>query len=334
LLPGTAGAILARMRIRVKRASDALKVVALALSVPWQAAAEAVAADEADRWVPALTFDAGFVLQDVEASIESGDVLGPGFPNPFLPSQQPIRPAASGDTLMFTPDVRVGLDLLTPRVTSDWWAPRFFVRASVGGALGPSYDVAKEGAIGKLSAGENIVTLTSDEVDGQGSRIRARLQSPVVRAGAGLGFTVDALGRRFRVRTSVEYLREVIEVEGAVRRAVCNVRNNASPATKCGAQGSNRGGGVDDFRVINLRRSESQDFHGIGPGLEVETDVGRAGPIVPSIHIGAQAFRFLGNRKVSFSTSNEYGETASASFEKDAWAYGVGVGLRLRWLPK
>ena len=323
------------MRIRVKRVAGALRALAIAACIPWQAAAETTAVDEADRWAPALTLDAGFLLQDVEGSIESGDVLGPGFPNPFLASQQPVRPPASDNLLMFTPAVRVGLDLLTPRVAPDWWAPRFFVRASVGGAFGPSYDVAKEGSIEPLSIRPELNFLDEDVVNGQGSRTRVRVTSPVVRAGAGLAFTVDALGKRLRLRTSLEYVREVIEVQAAVRRAVCNEQSVNRPATDCGAAAvRNGGGGLDDFREINLRRSESQDFHGIGPGLEIETDIGRAGPIVPSVHIGAQVFRFLGNRKVSFSTSNEYGETASASFEKDAWAYGVGVGLRLRWLPE
>jgi hypothetical protein len=333
LPPGTHGAILARMPIRVKTVAGAFGVSFLAVFMPFAAAAELEDVDEADRWVPALSLSSGFLLQDAEASIESGDVTDlPGLTYPNPNPNQPIRPAANGDDLMINPDVGLALELMTPRVAAEWWAPRFFVRAGVSGAFGPQHDIAKEGVIADLSLDPDITIVEEDAVIGQGSRTRAQVDELLVRAGAGVAFTVDALGRRFRVRPSFEYLREEIEVEGAVRRAVCAVPN---AVMGCGAKAIRfGGGGVDDFREIDLRGSETKDFHGIGPGLELETDVGRIGPIVPSIFIGGQAYRFLGSRKISFSTSNEFGETLSASFKKDPWAYRVGVGVSLRWLPE
>ena len=88
---------------------------------------------------------------------------------------------------------------------------------SVAGAFGPSRDLAKEGVIKPLSLDPVLISPNGPEIDGQGSRTQARVISPVVRAGAGIAFTVHALGSRFRVRTSFEYLREVIEIEGACR---------------------------------------------------------------------------------------------------------------------
>jgi hypothetical protein len=335
LLPGTHGAILARMPIRVRSVGSAFGVLLLAALMPWTAVAELEDVDEADRWVPALSLSAGFLLQDAEASIESGPVLGLSFPDPN--PNQPIRPADSGDDLMFTPDVGITLELMTPRVAAEWWAPRFFARAGVSGAFGPQRDIAKEGVIEELEVSPNIFAPDDDAVIGQGSRTRAEVDPLLVRAGAGVAFTVDALGRRFRVRTSIEYLREEIEVQGAVRRAVCKVPDLPNFPMRCGARTINSpgGGGIEDFRAIDLRKTETKDFHGIGPGLELETDVGRIGPIVPSIFIGGQAYRFLGSRKISFSESDpDTGETMNASFEKDPWAYRVGVGVSLRWIPE
>ena len=315
---------------RVETVGSAFGVLLLAAFMPWTAVAELEYVDEADRWVPALSLSAGFLLQDAEASIESGPVLGDSVPNPN--PDQPIRPAASGDDLMITPDVGIALELMTPRVAAEWWAPRFFARAGVSGAFGPQRDIAKEGVIEELAASPLLTPLEEDAVTGQGSRTRVQVDPLLVRAGAGVAFTVDVLGRRFRVRPSIEYLREEVEVEGAVRRAVCNEPEGGIACTAAGTEKG--GGGVDDFREIDLRKTRTKDFHGIGPGLELETDIGRIGSIVPSIFIGGQAYRFLGSRKISFSTSNEFGETLSASFEKDPWAYRVGVGVSLRWLPE
>jgi len=317
------------MPIGVKRVGSAFGVLLLAASVPWIAVAEVEGVDEADRWVPALSLSAGFLLQDAEASIESGPVLGPSV----VPTAQPIRPAARGEALMITPDLGIALELMTPRVAAEWWAPRFFGHAGVSGAFGPKRDIAKEGVIDQLSVTPELVSLVENDVSGQGSRTRVRVDNPLMRAGLGVAFTVDALGGRLRVRTSIEYLREQVEIQGAVRRAVCIIPPR--PQETCGARGvNNGGGGLADFRKVDLRRTVTKDFHGIGPGLEFETDVGRIGSIVPAVSIGGQAFRFLGRRKISFSTSNEFGETLRASFEKDPWAYRVGVGIRLRWLPK
>jgi hypothetical protein len=331
LLPGTPGAILARMPIRVKRVARVVRVLVLAICVAGRAVAESETVDPADRWGPALSLSAGFLLQNAEASIESGPILGPSIAAKL---GEAIRPAARGDALMIAPDIGIGLDLLTPRVVASRWAPRFFVHAGVAGAFGPSRDLAKEGVIKPLSLDPVLISPNGPEIDGQGSRTQARVISPVVRAGAGIAFTVHALGSRFRVRTSFEYLREVIEIEGAVRRAVC-IEPGVRVTDPCGATGVNNGGeGLGSFREIDLRGSKTQDYHGIGPGFEIETDVGRMGSIVPSVHIGAQAFRFLGKRRVSFSMSNEFGETATSSFDQDPWAYAAGVGLRLRWIPE
>lgn len=315
---------------RVKRVGCGVGVLLLAACVPCSVLAEAGALEEAERWVPALSLSSGFLLQDAEASIQTSSVLGPPRPLMLSNSRESIRPDDSGNALMITPDVGVALELMTPRVAAAAWAPRFFAHAGVSGAFGPKRDIAKEGVIEPLTLSPLLLAPDEDDVAGQGSRTRVLVETLLVRAGAGIVFSVDAFGRRFRVRTSIEYLREGIEVQGASRRAVCT-RSVAAAPNECGAR---REGLDSDYREIDLRRTETKDFHGIGPGFELESDVGRIGPLVPSIGIGVQAFHFLGNREVAFSASNEYGETATAYFRKDPWAYRAGVGVRFRWIPE
>ena len=131
-------------------------------------------------------------------------------------------------------------------------------------------------------------------------------------------------------------MREEIEGAGVVHRAV---RILTLPLT------------LDDFRLIELTGDKKKVYHGIGPGLELEIDAARAGPVMVSLYVSGQAYHFLGDLDVSFSDSQERvlgqgctppflcrppvsPETASWQFEKKRWAFRGGVGLRFHWMPE
>jgi hypothetical protein len=61
-----------------------------------------------------------------------------------------------------------------------------------------------------------------------------------------------------------------------------------------------RGPGI---RRVTLVGNGDRTFHGLGPGLELELEVGRFGPLGVSVFAGADAYRILGERKISFSDS-------------------------------
>jgi hypothetical protein len=108
----------------------------------------------------------------------------------------------------------------------------------------------------------------------------------------------------------------------------------------------------NDLRPISISGSESLTFDGIGPGLEIEMEVGKFGPIGASLFIGGAAYKILGKRDVSFanSVSFEAGEPVGVlpggdgldlgadtyngdwSYEVDPWLYRARVGLRFQWL--
>jgi len=318
------------MRIRVNRARGAFSVLSfwfLFVAFPASTVAETVAeSDERDRWVPALSIHSGALFEDSSATSTTGPVLGPRIPN----SPQPIRPRASSTKLLITPLVGGGFELMSPRVAKVAFAPRFFAHGGVTGAFGPERDVAKERTIARLNIDPELdVLLPESAVQGQGSVVRVTVEQLLVRAGLGVALPFELQGRSFRLRASAEYLREEIRVEGHVRRAVCLVVPT-SPGT-CGARNPDA---LDDFRQVDLRRTRNEFYHGIGPGLELEMDAGRMGAVLTSVAIGAQAYRFFGDREISFSAINQFGETADFRYEKDAWAYQAGVGFRLRWAPE
>ena len=87
-----------------------------------------------------------------------------------------------------------------------------------------------------------------------------------------------------------------------------------------------------------------------GPGLDLEMDTGRFGPLGTSLFLGARFYRILGNRKIELSDSQSFPQefladgvtpadglgpvetNARFRFEVDPWNYRVGIGLRFYWL--
>jgi hypothetical protein len=226
---------------------------------------------------------------------------------------------------MVTPFVAGSLELMTPGLTSVPGRPRLFVHGDAAASFAFTRDVAKEGIPGAFElVGDFKPTDTVREanVGGQGSSTTAEVKPLLLSAGAGVAFTLEPWERRLRIKPSVEYLREDIEVTGVVHRAVA-IEDNPTA-----------GEFPDNFRLIEFSGGEKRTFHGIGPGLEVELDTLRAGPFVMTVYVASQAYAFLGDLEVELSDTNEDGESATWSFEKNRWGFRAGVGLRFRWLPE
>jgi len=167
--------------------------------------------DEATRWVPAIGVNWGLAFQETRATVASS-VLSGSDPPEF------VRPPATGTTTMFTPFVGGQFELMTPRLIGRFGQPRFFARVDLNAAWGFSYDVAREGSPGELIRPET--GLPEGDVIGQGSVTNATVETFMLGAGGGVAFTIDKGGRRFRIRPSVEYLREQLRIRGVVNRAV------------------------------------------------------------------------------------------------------------------
>jgi hypothetical protein len=86
--------------------------------------------------------------------------------------------------------------------------------------------------------------------------------------------------------------------------------------------------------LISLTRVEQEEYDGIGPGLELEADTVQLGPFLASVYINGRGYHLFGDLDTTFATTNEFGETASWTFEPDAWVWRSGVGFRFRWVPE
>ena len=80
-------------------------------------------------------------------------------------------------------------------------------------------------------------------------------------------------------------------------------------------------------------------YHSLGPGLELELDAGRAGPLMASVYTSGQAYHVLGDREFNVLGVGEFdvggGSVEQLStYELDPWQYRFAVGLRFRWMPE
>lgn len=262
--------------------------------------AEPPAVEESQIWVPSLAITSGILVDKASGEVEST-----------------LRPSATGSKSLIAPWFGGSLEVMTPA-----WEPlggrtRFFVHGGLAANVGAEQDLAKEGSPDTFVPPDVSGVDDDRVVNGQGSTTSKEPTGFQASAGAGLSFTIETGWRRLRIKPSFEYLVERIEVRGRVHRAT-----SADPAL-----------GTWNFFVITGNSKEY--FHSIGPGLSVEADVARAGPVLIALLASGSAYRVLSDRDVAFSSTDATGtESGSFRYRKDAWSYGAHVGLRFRWAPE
>lgn len=255
---------------------------------------------ESPRWVPSLAITSGLLIER-EARGEVSST---------------VRPNADGSKALIAPWMGGSLEMMTPA-----WEPlggriRFFVHGGLAGNFGFERDLAKEGAPSAFVP--PTIPRFGDEalVQGQGSVTRSEPTDFQASAGIGISFTIDTGWRRIRVKPSFEYLVEELEISGLVHRAISVDPN------------------IPSFNFIAISGSEEEYFHGIGPGLEIEADIARKGPLLLALTASGGAYHILGDRDVVISSTDPTGvESATWSYRKDSWTYRAHVGLRFRWAP-
>ncbi|HKA14713.1 MAG TPA: hypothetical protein VKH41_06825 [Myxococcota bacterium] len=317
-------------RIGAVRPSRRLLLALLSLVFALSAQAEGEDTDELVRWVPSLGVYFDMLGQKAEGSITPGAVIETPAINCGITNQDLFGcPAAQTDitTATASSDTSVAslvvgsLELMTPRLLDRFLSPRLFVRGDAAAAFAFERNLAGERKPGPfftdpLKPTENDVFERS--VGGQGSRAKFQVRPLVLGAGFGVAFTTTLFDRTIRLKPSVEYLREEVDLIASVRRAV--KLQDPTPD-------------LSGFRLISLSASEEETLHGLGGGIELETDAGRLGPIMVSVFVNGRGYHFLGNLHHTLTDTNERGETASWYYDFDPWAWRAGIGARFRWLP-
>jgi predicted alpha/beta hydrolase len=89
---------------------------------------------------------------------------------------------------------------------------------------------------------------------------------------------------------------------------------------------------VEDFQFISLTRSQTKTLHGLGGGLEIETEMARNRFGRLALTFGAHVYHVLGDRRFDF-TASDGEHTARWKATLDPLVYRFGVGFRFRFLP-
>lgn len=269
--------------------------------------------DLADRWIPGFSVRVGARIIPVDAATVSSD-----------------RGDFEGESNRVFGTVGGGLQLLTPVVADHPLAPRILFRVAASTFFDQEDRVVNEGASGALEipfidnnndgipdAEPAIATIT-----GQGSATGVKTEVPSVRAAIGLDFEFEVAGRQLHIKPSVEWLYE--------RERVGTILGLAEAI-----------GGDPDVcpcRTATAFGENTEDFHSLGPGIEVEFATGRISSFMVSVFAQANGY-YLFDRKVNVGAVGEWSDasgtvTVLSGYERARWDYRLGAGVRFNWMPE
>ena len=337
--------MLARMMPRVKMRGRIVLIALIwvaSIGLGESQAGEDTPRDEKSRWVPAIGLSSGAYVQRFQGTMSSGPLYcgpqDPLLPRVCFPTPDPVADPGSDlvqpgtpftdRARVFTPFVGVNLELTTPSLIDDFGAPSLFAHVDFAYTFGFEKNIAVLGAPGPLSPPPPLET-DPRLWKGQGDSMTFKASDFQFSGGVGISFHLDVLDRRVRIKPSLEYMRQSARLQGSLQRVVKTVSGPPN-AVECG----NLTPPLSGYRCIALGSEKTAVFHSIGPGLEVEVDAGRKGPIVLALYGGAQAYAILGSNRVEFSDSNDLGESAEWKFIANRWFFRGSVGLRFRWAPE
>jgi len=280
----------------------------------WESPSGIDSRDELKRWVPSFAFASGILVDFQEGWVTSN-----------------VRPSAYGSQDFVSPWVIGSGELMTPELLDVAGDPRLFVHGDVGVLIGARKDLAKEGDPSQpfeppvLASGAPLPIFSDELILGSGSATRAQPGKLLLTAGAGVAFGWDMFLHPFRAKMSAEYLREEVSVSGIVKRAALYP---PYPSTS--------------YQFITLQDQADVVFHGIGPGIEIETDVVRWRSLIVGLGVSAQYYWIISDRKVHLEDSEDVDPTTSANvstataawdYERGLHAFRTGISMRFRWVP-
>jgi hypothetical protein len=299
--------------------------------------------EAANRWVPSLALMGGVAVQQWEGAVASTFCPECTIPDP---SMQAMRDANTGDDLNVSTFFGTSLALMTPELPIAG-SPRLFLGGDLQFAFGTRRKVALEGDPGELESpliSQPNQPFVEEAVIGQGSETVAELDNLMYGLHAGISFPLTFMGKPLRIKPSVAWIRYGVSVDGLVVDAQC--KPTPDGGTQCNADAVSPPppfpptpeGAVREVRLMD---SDSEMFDGIGPGLDLEMDTGRYGPIGSSLFMSTRFYKILGDTTIGLSDSqlippDDVGPGGEAAarwlYEADDWMYQVGIGMRFQWL--
>ena len=336
----------------------------------------AARAQHADRWVPSLALLGGVTVQQqsgfqsaTRARTDPNDTSPTCAPPSLITNcVKPLgRPATGRDDRVVSPFVGAAVELMTPGLPV-LWSPRFFASGEFLPTFASERGLAVSGQpsrirgpeVGALLAGEEDNThfttgapgtqlgprpraFGDGEANGQGMRINAQVDELMFGAKAGVAFAFEVRGREVRIKPSAGWIHYKVEATGTLVDATCRPapvfgQPDASRCTNTYFQnGTLNLPGY--FRESIVNGHDSGVFDGFGPGVDLEMDTGRIGPLGAAVFLGFHAYYIPGDRDIHFTGSQSFNDQFGADTDTAAynvrvvpWLYRAGVGVRFQWL--
>jgi hypothetical protein len=395
------------MRVRINQLGSVFAALALAAPAAYAASpSESSPTDTDSRWIPSFSFAGGALVQVMDSASAAHCQLGrpqepvrvgqsnifvnrlacrdpeaelvpppvtPLLADPLCPNEPSadgrracLRPSVDDHDVSATPFVAASLQVMTPRVPLVPSSPRFFVSGEFVTLWAQKRNIAKESNPSTLdwpleTPFPEATNVGGPTLSGVGTEVTSEVQNYTFGARAGLAFPFHFRGRRLWVKPSFGWLQYEVDVDALLVAGIKDDPVDVDPTTGSFGPG---------IREVTFDSGFTETFNGIGPGIELEMEAARVGPLGVSLFINADAYRILGETDFDFSDTlqcpaydplNPTGGCASSlvnmpaggspspvpdanigadtytgdfEFSVDPWAYRAGVGIRFHWLGR
>ncbi len=269
--------------------------------------------DSASRWMPGIGITGMGLVNDRSGSVESDE-----------------RGLFRGDSRAVYWSMGIDADVLSPALEFLPLAPRLYVHG------GPHMNF------------DNEDPLVNDDNPGVPRVVRIGFRMPVVSVNnlgsatkvearalgwsAGAGFAFDAAigDLHFRIKPGIEWLWQKDRLRTQLS-AAASVGGDPLECAPC--------------RLLHIDTTTTEEFHSLGPSLEVEFDGARVSEnVMLTVFTSIQALALLGSRTSDLSGTGTWttngvdsgipDSTVTSKYKRDRWSYRFGVGIRFRWFPE
>jgi hypothetical protein len=347
------------MQVRVNHVVVACALIAFASPTPPALAAEGASLGDA-QWVPSLGITSGVFVSGQTGNQSSTRIEGEDG------SVVDLREPDSGKDTVLAPFVGGAIEIMSPAFFP---RVRFFVTGELLPTFAPERLLAQEGQAERIrgpdvgavlakqedefhyteggpgqGTGPRTLALAfgENEANGQGMRTMAQIDQLTWGAKIGISFSFQLRGREMRVKPSIGYMHYKVGAKGYLVDPTCADGPRGSTVCTDTYNPFTLAKTIDvpDFRETILSGKDSGKFDAVGPGVDLEMQTGRLGPLGTALYLGVHAYYQPGDRDIQFSTSksnytDSFGDdvdTARWRVRVDPWIYRLGLGFRLQWL--
>lgn len=293
------------------------------------------AGSDENRWIPSLGITLGATIHDHDGTAGSdGFRNGQSLDDP--PPPDPLtrstlnRPDAAGSQTLKAINVGGVLEIETPSIPIPFLRPRIFFGGELEHVSSQERNLATEGnPEPTLTAPAGNLSFSAVELNGRGTRTTSDLDNMQLGAWIGVSIPVQLGDWKVSIKPSARYLNQKVNFTGIFSHGI---RDNFVDS------GNRRRDFPTNTFLVQIE--DSLDVHAIGPGLEIEIEVGAIRSLSTSVFINGGAYRVLSDRDIQVNSTG-LGSTNSASenfefetqftAEIDPWLYRGNVGMRFKW---